>query len=480
MSVVTSTTRLVPGSLLLPRASQAMLSQVLRRTVRFFFLFLAARKLGPEIFGTYVLLLAIAETLSLMTGEGLTDYVAREAAKSPSVARSLFNRVSAVRWLLAIALGPLAVMVLRLLHYSDDVQWSAAFLFLILVARGPLAAAQGLFRAANRMDLLVWLEAANGAALIGFGMYLLAGAATLRTVIVAEVVSACAAAVVAVWLAGRLWARSSASPVTWRAVWRATATFNIYPLITNIYDRVDIVILSVIAGNAAAGLYALPYRVLATLQIIPFGLTAAVLPALAARAESPNDKAACLRLATVLGVLSMFPALVLALLAKPLVHVVLGDSYAASSDILRLLVWAAIPMFVNYGLNTFLLARNKERIFVWTSTVCAIANITLNLILIPRYNYYAAAAVTIVTEVLLLIQNVVIIRKTFDFVALPNRLWIPAGVLALIVAAAQLFGAHFSPLILAAAACGVFTIVLHFNGSLKEIADSMSLGVTRA
>src|SRR5262245_1815124 len=118
MSVATSTTNRMSGATLLPRASQAMFSQVLRRAVRFFFLFIAARKLGPETFGAYVCLLAVVETLSLMTGEGLTDYVAREAAKAPGVARSLFNRVSAIRWLLAMVLGPLAVLTLRLLHYS--------------------------------------------------------------------------------------------------------------------------------------------------------------------------------------------------------------------------------------------------------------------------------------------------------------------------------------------------------------------------
>jgi len=480
MSTTTRATDLLPGALLLPRASQAMFSQVLRRTVRFFFLFLAARKLGPEIFGTYVLLLAVTETLSLMTGEGLADYVAREAAKVPDLARSLVHRVSAVRCLLALALAPLAVMVLRLLHYPGEVQQAAAVLFLALLARGPLAAVQGRFRAANRMDLLVWLEAVQGAVLLAFGTYLLSGAATLQVVIAAEVGSTAAAAVTAIWLASRMSPDSPSPRVTWGAVWRATATFNVYPLITNIYDRVDIVILSVIAGNAAAGLYALPYRVLATLQIIPFGLTAAVLPVLTARAESPDDRQTCLRLATVLGVLSMFPALVLALLAKPLVHFILQASYAPSADILRLLVWAAIPMFVNYGLNTFLLARSRERLFVWTSTVCAVANVTLNLILIPRYSYYAAAAVTIVTEVLLLVQNVVIIRRKFAFLPLPGRLWFPVAVLALIVAVAEGIGSRISPFVVAAAACGVFTIVLYFSGSLKDIAESMNLGATRA
>src|SRR5439155_7601787 len=113
---------------LFARASEAMLSQALRRTVRFLFLFLSARTLGPEVFGSYALLLAMLETLSLITGEGLTDYVAREASKSPGVARSLFNRVSILRCLLSIPLAPIAIAILHWLHYPAEVQRNAAWL----------------------------------------------------------------------------------------------------------------------------------------------------------------------------------------------------------------------------------------------------------------------------------------------------------------------------------------------------------------
>lgn len=480
MTEATPINQAKPRLWLLSSASQAMLSQIVRRTVRFFFLFMAARKLGPETFGTLALLLAILETLSLMTGEGLTDYVAREAAKSPVITRSLFERVSIIRFMLAGLLAPLAIAVLRALHYPVEVQASAGLLLLILFVRGPIAAAQGLFRAANRMSFLVWLEVVQGLVLLACGSYVLTHAATLRSVILLELSAATAAAILATLLARKFWRPLEDSPVTWRTIWRAAATFNAFPLITNIYDRIDIVLLSVIAGNAAAGLYALPYRVLATLQIIPFGLMAAVLPVLAARAQSSDDRQICLKMATLLGVLSMFPALILTLLAKPLVHLVLGDSYAPSANILRLLAWAAIPMFINHGLNTFLLARDRERIFIWTSSVCAVANIVLNVVLIPRYSYYAAAAVTIATELLLLLQNLAIIRRKFAFVALPNSLWMPAAALLLIVAVAQSFDGRFSPFIVTVTSCCVFIVALYFNGALKEIADSVSVNATNA
>lgn len=465
---------------LVSHAGHAMFSQIVRRTVRFVFLFLAARKLGPETFGVYVLLLAILETLSLMTGEGLTDYVAREACKLPSTARSLFNRVSAIRWFLAALLAPLAILVLRLFHYPPDVQWCAALLFVILIARGPLAAAQGLFRAANRMQWLVWLEVVQAFVLLCSGSYSLLHSGTLQGVVLAELAAACAGAIAAAILARRSWQSTVKQTLTWQTIWKAAATFNVFPLITNIYDRIDIVILSVIAGNAAAGLYALPYRVLATLQIVPFGLMAVVLPLLAARAPASGDKQFCLRMATLLGVLSMFPALILTLLAKPLVHVILGESYAESTNILRLLVWAAIPMFINYGLNTFLLARDRERVFLRTSAVCAIANITLNLAFIPRYSFYAAAAITIVTELILLAQNIIIIRKKFDFVALPQRLWFTAGILLSLVAVAQVASRHISPLLVVVPACLTFCLALYLDGSLREIRESMGLGLRSA
>jgi len=154
------------------------------------------------------------------------------------------------------------------------------------------------------------------------------------------------------------------------------------------------------------------------------------------------------------------------------VFLVLGESYAASIGILRVLVWAAIPMFLNYGLNTFLLARDREQVFLRTNSICAAANVTLNLMFIPRFSFYAAAAVTIVTECLLLAQNLVIIRKKFDFVALPNRLWTSMLILAAVVVGAQAANGHVSPLVAAAVACCVFAFWLYFNGSLKGILEA--------
>src|SRR5262249_39023530 len=100
---------------------------------------------------------------------------------------------------------------------------------------------------------------------------------------------------------------------------------------------------------------------------------------------------------------------------------VLGQSYADSIVTITILVWAAVPSFLNFALNTLLLSAHKEKAFLVTATVCTVFNITANLLLIPRYSFMAAAGVTVATECLLLAQNFYLVRR------LIGRLVLPAG-----------------------------------------------------
>src|SRR5262249_51767891 len=102
------------------RTGQVGASQIIRRGARFVFIFVAARRLGPENFGVYAVLLAIVETLSLVSGEGLLDYLAREAARSPGKTRSLFSQITRLRWAYAAALLPMALGALTLFRFQEQ------------------------------------------------------------------------------------------------------------------------------------------------------------------------------------------------------------------------------------------------------------------------------------------------------------------------------------------------------------------------
>ena len=457
------------GSNVLARAGQIGGAQIIRRAARFVFLFVVAKKMGPEAFGVYAILLALLETLSLISGEGLIDYLAREIAKSPDRARPLFTKVTQLRLAYAALVVPLGLAALAVMKYRGGVLIAAFFMFLILFARAPLAAAQGVFRAAHRVSPLAWLELVQGVVLLLGLIPFVGGIANLHRVVAIEMVSAGVGALASFWFLRKLPLVDETQPTSWRQLARSTATFNLYPFITNIYDRVDLLLLAVLAGNAAAGIYALPYRVLSFLQIIPFGLMTALLPMIASSKDSRADRGLCEEITKSLFTLALFPILLLVLVSSPLFGWLLGANFNAVAPVLKLLVWASIPMFVNFGLNNFLLARGQEHVFVRTTIVCAIVNIACNALLIPRFSYYAASLVTILTEVVLLAQNVAIIRNRFGFVPFGKHMFVVATAFLIVLGAAIAGSPYVPQLLLAAAATVALGLYVYRVGALHSI-----------
>jgi O-antigen/teichoic acid export membrane protein len=461
-----------PKYLIWSGAVQVSAAQTIRRSSRLLFFFIAARKLGPEIFGLYAFLLAVFETLALVSGEGFTEYLMRELSKTPASAGVLYSRVCLLRWLYILVLFAPAMGLLRLLGHPKPILEAAFWLFLTLFPRAVLGVGQGVIGSARHFRSLLWLEVVQATGLLGVGIFLLVKSPTLPNAIWAEVVSISAAALGSIVIARRFLRGKWEIVPSWRRILKETAFFNLYPLIINIYDRIDVVLLAVLAGNFAAGIYAVPYRALGALQILPFGLKTSVLPSISGDAKGgQGDKQLCSRLLSVMYLLALFPVLALTLLASPLILLLFGKDYSPSVPVLRVLIWAVIPMFLNYGLNTFLLARSKEQVFVWTGLICTVINIGANVILIPHYSYFAAAAVTILTETVLLGLNLVIIRRVFGFFALPQRFW-KTSIIFLLLIAGGLAGNAYAPSVVSTfLTFFVFATYLYLNGYLHSIRD---------
>ena len=403
-----------------PSVGHLSASQVVRRVLRFAILLVAARMLGVQTFGVYALLLTVVEMVAIVSGYGYIDFLTREVARRPNSGRLLARKIALLRLLYVVAILSVAHAVLKAVGFSFTVILSTAYLALTLAPRAAGEAAQGFMKGLRYFAPLLWIELVQG-------VIVLAGAATLLTlnfglrgVIAAEIAGALAGAIVAVWsVRGRSQNTTEGVPSLW-ALARSTFAFNIYPLIVNVYDRVDVVILSKLAGTFATGIYSMPYRAFSTIQIIPYGVMGALLPGLSSSKFDAAAKDTSSRAMTFLYLISLLIILGTMAFARPLVLLALGDTYASSIKTIQILVWAGVPAFLNFVLNTMLLATGREKVFLWTSTVCSVFNIAANLLLIPRFSFYGAAVVTVFTELLLFGQNCYFSKKYLGSVLLPK------------------------------------------------------------
>jgi O-antigen/teichoic acid export membrane protein len=140
------------------------------------------------------------------------------------------------------------------------------------------------------------------------------------------------------------------------------------------------------------------------LNIIPSLFTFAVFPVLSRQAAEDRDRLRrSYRLsAKLLTIIGLPTAIVVTLLARPMVWVLSGPEYLPHGAVaLRLLVWSIVFGWINSLTNYVLIALNRQRYVVWASAARVGFALAANLLLVPRFSYAASAWIIIGGELLL-------------------------------------------------------------------------------
>lgn len=412
-----------------PKVSGAALltaSRVSRWGLRLVFLIFAARSLGPEEFGVYVLLLAVLEIVAVADGTALVDYLTRETAKDPESSWSLGCQAVILRTVYAVPLGAAGICALWLLGNQRGTLAAACILFLLLIPRAISESVQGVLRGLLHYGKVLAIDVVIGMALACGGILLSLRGGGLDFIVKTEVVAATCGAVLGLLFSARL-GQVKGRWIRWRELARRTFAFNVYPLTQHLYDRIDVILLARLAGNYSTGIYGMAYRVLGPLEMIPYGVMYNLLPSLSQNGWGRREK---LRLERAMGALlgvAVLAVIGTLLFAGPVVRLLLGKQYIECVPAMKILIWTTVPMYMNYALTVGLLALGREKVFITTSLVCLFFNCAVNLIFIPQFSWRAAALATIATELILLAQNLYWMHRSTNNVPVPKFSWgVPA------------------------------------------------------
>ncbi len=443
--------------------------------LRLVFMLAGARALGPREFGVYVLVLAVLEMVAVAGGSGFIDFLTRETAKDELLGWRAAIQLIFLRAVYAAPLAGAALGVLWLLGYPSAVLAAAAVMFTTLIPRAVSESVQGVLRGVCHYWSFLAIDVSVGFVLVGGGCWLLVRGGSLDFVVGMELAAATVAALLGLALLAVL-GNPQRAWLGWRGLVRKTLVFNFYPLATAFYDRIDIVLLSKLAGDFATGIYGMAYRALSALRLVPYGVLFSILPSISVDKWGPSDRQRLERAMGLLLSVGYVAVLGTVAFAGPAVALLLGPRYAASVLAFNILIWAIIPSNLNFALNTGLLATGRERVFTYTSSGCLAVNLVANLILIPFFSWRGAAAATILTEMSLLVQNIYWIRKAIGTVPIPSHAArTTAAFLALL--AGLVFGGRFAPPMLVGSVClFLFLAYLYHAQALSQFAATWNPG----
>lgn len=166
-----------------------------------------------------------------------------------------------------------------------------------------------------------------------------------------------------------------------------------------LYMRVDQVMLGILSGAKAVGLYSAAIRFSEVWYFIPVIICSSVFPsAIKAKALSAETYQRRLQyLYDFLIWISLILALGVSLISYPLIDFLLGADFRPSALILIVHVWALPFVFLGVARSQWLIAENLTRFSFLTTSLGAAANIALNLWLIPPYAGLGAALATLIS-----------------------------------------------------------------------------------
>jgi O-antigen/teichoic acid export membrane protein len=193
----------------------------------------------------------------------------------------------------------------------------------------------------------------------------------------------------------------------WREGWRilrGSWSLAITRLLRMFMTSFDLVLLGLMLGERETGLYAAPYRICFLFLAVAAAIQSSYLPAITrALAHSAEQAKAIAARSVGFSAAVAAPALVGGIvLSAPLLQAVFGPDYVTGAWAFRLLL-LGMGFICFFGTaHNILLACDRLKDEMWLMAVAAGLNVGLNLIVIPRYGLAGAAAVTALTEGLVL------------------------------------------------------------------------------
>jgi PST family polysaccharide transporter len=221
---------------------------------------------------------------------------------------------------------------------------------------------------------------------------------------VGRLVAALAATLISALLLGAK-VRLRLHPDKLRTTLRTTLPFGASVLLAAIYGRADLAIVANELGGIAAGEYAPALNLVSALSLVPAAIFGVMVPFLG-RQQADNPAAVrptALRLVGLTTAAGVAAGLALAVVARPLVTLLYGEPFQASSTSLALLGGVLALRFPNMTLAAILVAIGWQTRRVVVQGLAAVLNVLINLAVVHQVGVPGVALVYVITELVLFI-----------------------------------------------------------------------------
>jgi len=393
--------------------------QIVTKTVTVIFGFLTmvilTGYLGPEGYGNYMYVLTLVVLFGGFADWGTATIGVREASRDEGKQNLILSNIFLIRLVLALGGGLLMVLASFYLPLktANELLIRQGILFgaLILVLFALKASFGIIFQTKLQIYKLAVADITASVLIFLISWFFIKNQLGLVYLIIAVIL----ANIVAVILAASLAIKTI--KFKFQPHWPLIKNFlkeslpmGAILLLLTVDNKIDTVMLGLIKGNSAVGIYAVAYRIYDVLILGAAYLMSSLLPVLSQYADiqkwQERIKIIYQKSFDILFMMGLAAALFAFLFSPLIIKLITQERFVEFFDsavVIRILSLAIFLSYFNHLTGYTIVALGKQRWYFLVASMALVFNIVANLVVIPKFSYYGAAVITVLTEGLILI-----------------------------------------------------------------------------
>lgn len=393
--------------------------KILSTVLGLFSLALITRYLGQAGFGEYTTITTFLTFFAVIADLGLTLITVQMISGDIKDENKILNNLFSLRLISALFFVGLAPLSVFFFPYSTTVKIGVLITALSFIFPALNQVFIGLFQKKLNMDKSSLAEVISRLVLLG-GIILSEKLGYGLTGILITSVLASGSSFLLHYIFSLKFAtiKFEFDLSLWKKIVSRSWPLAITIVLNLIYLRADTLILSLFKNSEVVGLYGAAYRMIDVLTTLPFMFAGLILPILtAAWLENNHDsfKKILQKSFDFMAIIAIPLVIGAQFLADQIMIFIAGRDFVMAGEILKILIFSVAAIFLGTMFSHAVIAINKQKKMIRFYVFTSISSLIAYLILIPRYSYYGAAAVTIYSEVMIAIFSAYCIFKYSHF-----------------------------------------------------------------
>ncbi|MDY0302916.1 MAG: flippase [Candidatus Moranbacteria bacterium] len=376
------------------------------------------RYLGINGFGDYATVLAFFSFFGAILDLGLYSVSTREISRKNADQEKIMGNVFTLRILSSFLVVVIAPILIWILPYGQNIEKGILIIALNYVFSSSYMVLNGVFQKNLRMDKVTITEFFGKVVQVFFVAMAVKFDWGFDAIMFSVLANTLFTFLIVIFLS-RKYVRFSLSFdwIYWKKFFRMSFPVGISAMVTFLYFKMDTIILSILKGSEAVGIYNMAYKIIENITFFPGMMVGLILPLLSMYIFTDKQKFTKIINETAKVFFLLVVPLVIGtlFLAEDIISIIGGEDFIISANVLRILIVALAFIFFGNLFNSILIAANLQKKLMYILSFCAFFNIVLNLIFIPIYSYSGAATVSVLTELLVVAITAYFASRDLDY-----------------------------------------------------------------